>query len=228
MRPREQYLATGPTSLGDTQLLALLLGTGTPSTSVEELAHRLLTQHGGIHGLMRVDPGELLQSEGVGIARAVRIHAGLALGRRAIMRQRTLTATVSTPEQAYALFEPRLTLNRSEELHGLFLDARSRIVGLRTLSQGNDAFTIVDPRQVFRVALATGARSVVLAHNHPSGDPTPSIQDQRVTERVAAAGRVIGIPLVDHLIIADGQFSSMAQLGLLPDWVSNSAPPMAC
>ncbi len=100
----------------------------------------------------------------------------------------------------------------------MYLDRRRRPLALRALTRGSDAYTVVDPRQVFRVAVAVGASAVILAHNHPSGDPEPSSQDVRITERLAQAGNVVGVPLVDHLVLGSPEFRSMAEEGHLPEW----------
>lgn len=197
--PRETYLSHGPDRLGDAELLGLLVGTAAGGRGPVEIGADLLRAHGGLSGLAAADPGELAAIRGVGTARAIRLHAALELGRRSL-REPLAPRPVLTPEDAAALLGPALRGLPCEELHALYLDRRNRPLAQRALTRGSDAFTVVDPRQVFRPAVQLGAVGVVLAHNHPSGDPTPSHQDRDVTRRVRRAGEVLGVTLVDHLV----------------------------
>lgn len=215
MRLRETYLSTGPNGLGDPEILSLILGTGTSGESALDIARALLDHFDGPKALFDVEPQELSTVRGVGMARAIRIHAALELARRALT-QPPGKAAIRSAADAHGWFAARLVGLVDEELHGLFLDVRSRCITLKRLTRGSQAFTIVDPRQIFRVAVQCGASSVILAHNHPSDDPSPSAQDYDVTDRVARAGRVLGIPLVDHLVIARGRWVSLAEEGRLP------------
>jgi len=217
MRPREKYAHHGPERFGDAELVALVLGTGTAGRSALEIAAGLLTHFDGLRGLAHSDPRELETIPGVGFARAVRLHAALHAGRRAT-DTRDLGLPVESAEDARCLLGPALSGLANEELHALYLDRRRRPLGLRFLTRGSDAFTVVDPRQVFRVAVHMGASAVILAHNHPSGDPRPSAQDRDITERVARAGRILGVALLDHLVIAGDTYTSLAEEGLLQSW----------
>lgn len=223
MRLRETYLQAGPTGLGDPELLALVLGTGTTGQTALEVARALIDRFDGVGGVLAAEPRELGDVRGVGMARAIRIHAALQLGRRALGR-RVDRPVIRSADDAHACFEPGLVGLADEELHGLFLDRRRAVLGRRVLTRGCHAFTIVDPRQIFRVALQLGASAVILAHNHPSDDPTPSPQDVDVTARVARAGRVLGVPLLDHLVVARGAWVSLAQRGHLPASTDLSVP----
>ena len=215
MRLRETYLHTGPRELGDPELLALVLGTGTRGETALDVARSLIDRFGDLGGVLGAEPQQLGDVRGVGMARAVRIHAALQLGRRALGR-RVDRPVIRSAGDAHAALEMGLVGLADEELHGLFLDRRRAVLGQRVLTRGCHAFTIVDPRQIFRVALQLGASAVILAHNHPSDDPTPSEQDVDVTARVARAGRVLGVPLLDHLVVARGAWVSLAQRGHLP------------
>ncbi len=176
-------------------------------------AQALLAQFGSLHALARADVAEVGRVAGIGRVRADRLDAALELGRRALEGPPDLRLPVTDAQAAFAWAGPRLAGLSHEELHALYLDRRARPLAYRVLTRGSDAFTVVDPRQVFRAGVALGATSVVLAHNHPSGDPTPSPQDREVTRRVASAGRVIGVELVDHLVVASGRFVSMRATG---------------
>ncbi len=200
-RPREHYLASGPDPFGDAELTALLVGTGAGGRSALEIAADLLRRHGGLAGLARCDPGELAAVPGIGPARAVRLHAALEMGRRSL-RHPSPAPVVDGPEAAARQLAPPLRGLAHEELHALYLDRRNRPVAHRRLTRGSSSYTVVDPRQVFRPAVQLGAAGVILAHNHPSGDPTPSVQDREVTRRTRRAGEVLGIHLVDHLVVA--------------------------
>ena len=217
MRPREMYAHHGPERFGDAELIALVLGTGTASRSALEMAAGLLTRFDGLEGLVRSDPRELEAVPGIGFARAIRLHAALQVGRRATST-RDPGAPVLDASDARDLLAPRLEGLANEELHALYLDRRRRPLALRQLTKGSDGFTVVDPRQVYRVAVHIGASAVILAHNHPSGDPRPSAQDRDVTERVARAGRVLGVSLLDHLVIAGNTYTSLAEEGMLQAW----------
>lgn len=216
MGARERYALLGPSGVGDVELVALLLGTGSAGRSALEIAADLLQRHGGLRELAEAEP-EVLAREvpGMGLARAVRVHAALEAGRRA-NRQRRSPDPIRTPRDAARLLTPSLAGQVVEELHALYLDRGLRVVAQRTLTRGSDGLTVVDPRQVFRPAVQLGAVHVVLAHNHPSGDPTPSAMDREVTRRVHRAGQVLGVSLVDHLVIADGGWRSLAEEQVVP------------
>lgn len=214
MQARERYAARGPSEFGEVEMLALVLGTGRPGQSAREVAATVLTHTGGLAGLADAPVQELTRLPGLGLARAVRVHAAVQLGRRSLAAP-LRDAAVTTPEAAGALLAPGLRGRADEELHALYLDRRRRPLAQRALTRGSDGFTVVDPRQVYRVAVRLGASGVILAHNHPSGDPTPSAQDIDVTERVARAGRVLGVPLLDHLVVGH-TVVSMAERGLVP------------
>lgn len=209
MQLREQYLARGPEGMSDAELLALILGTGVRGHSALRVAQDLLEQGGGVSGLRCAEPTMLAHVRGMGIARALRVGAAVHLGRRSL-RALPPAEPCTRPEQAYDVLSPGLLGLEDEELHGLFLDRRRQPIGVRPLTRGSHAFTIVDPRQILRVALKLGASAVILAHNHPSGDPTPSATDLDVTERVARAGKIVGVPLLDHLVVGGDRFVSIA------------------
>jgi DNA repair protein RadC len=181
------------------------------------VAAAVLARVGGLAGLGRSDPHELARLEGIGPARAVRIHAALTLGARAVRQRRG--EVLGNAEAAFRLLGPSFRGLGVEELHAAYLDRRGRLLAARMLTRGSDGFTVVDARQIFRPAVQVGASALVLAHNHPSGDPTPSAQDREVTRRIAAAGRALGVQLLDHLVVAGESWTSLASAGDLPAWV---------
>jgi len=223
MRPRERYTVEGPGRFGDDELLALILGTGTADRAAIEIARDLLARFDGPGGLVQAPPGALAGVPGIGEARAVRVHAACALGRRA--RLYPPPSRVLAPEDAWDYLHPHVVDRAQEELHALYLARGGRLLACQRLTVGNDCFTIVDPKQVLRPAVALGATGIILAHNHPSGDPTPSEADRDCTRRVAEAGRVVGVVLLDHLVMGRHHFVSLAAAGVLPPW-AEPIPPL--
>ncbi len=204
------YWLCGDEDRGANELLALMLG----GRAGGSWAAALLGEHGSVSAMLEAGPQALAVVPGVGVRRAVQLHAALQLGCRSV-RAPVAAKAVRSPADAAAQLAPALRGLRVEELHGLFLDRRRRPLARRRLTRGSDHCTVVDPRQVFRVALQVGAAAVVLAHNHPSGDPEPSALDDDVTRRVVAAGRVVGVVLLDHLVIAGERFTSLAERGVI-------------
>lgn len=216
MMPRERYLLTGPDAAGAADLVALVLGTGAGGRSARTIAADLLDRFGGLHGLAQASPAALGAVRGVGPARAARLHAGLVLGQRARAEARVDASPVDGAAGAAKWFVPALGGLAHEELHGLYLDRRNRPLAYRRLSTGSDAFTIVDPRQVLRPAVELGAAGLLVAHNHPSGDPTPSAEDLRATRSLASACATLGVPLLDHLVVGVRDWISLRERGDMP------------
>ncbi|MCB9664536.1 MAG: DNA repair protein RadC [Alphaproteobacteria bacterium] len=206
-----------PARVGDVELLALVLGGRGLGA-----AAGLLERFGGLARLAAAEPAELASVPGVGRASALRVAAALRLGRRSL-RTGEPPRVLDSAWAAHALLGPGLLGLAVEELHAAYLDRRRRVLDLRSLTRGSEQFTVVDPRQIFRPAVALGAAGVVLAHNHPSGDPSPSVQDLEVTRRVAAAGRTLGIELVDHLVVAREGWVSLRETGQLDPGVPMAA-----
>jgi len=220
MGARERYLLEGPDRLGDDELLTLALGTGSAGLPARHVAAGLLSLAGGVAGLPALPAGAMRNLPGLGPAKAVRLHAALTLGRRALVAVED-SRPVCSATDAVTWFRPRLGALAREELHALLLDRRHRVVAYRVVSCGNDAHTIVDPRQIYREALLHRACAVIVAHNHPSGDPSPSSADVEVSLRLQQAGRVLGVELLDHVVLAGGRWCSLREQGLLP---ARSAP----
>lgn len=214
MRPREKYLLTGPDGFGDSDLVALVLETGCAGRAASHIARDVLDRVGGLAGLVAAPVPALSLVSGMGTARAVRVHAACELGRRLVAGGQVPPAVASAAD-AYAVFAPRMAALLEEELHGIFLNRRHAVLTYRVLTRGNDAHTIVDPRQVFRQAVLSGAAAVIVAHNHPSGDPTPSVPDVEVTSRLSGAGRLLGVDVLDHLVIAGSRFRSLREEGFI-------------
>ena len=215
-RPRERLKTHGAQALSSAELLAILLGTGGAGRSALAVGHAILTAGGGsLRGLAARPVAFLTALAGVGTARAVTIHAALELGRRLAAEAREEGVPVRSPRDVYAAFAPRLEDLPVEEFHVAVLDSQHRLERDITITRGILNSSLVHPREVFREAIAERAAAIILVHNHPSGDPTPSADDRAVTEQLVAAGRVLDIPVHDHVIIGRGRYASFAEAGLL-------------
>jgi DNA repair protein RadC len=215
-RPRERLVALGAGALSSVELLALLLGAGTTGGSAIQVGQALLAGAGGSLRRMAMQPVAALTAiSGIGMARAVTVHAALELGRRLASEVRDDGAPVRSPRDVARLFAPRLEDLPVEEFHVAVLDAQHRLERDVTVTRGILTSSLVHPREVFREAIAERAAAVILVHNHPSGDPTPSADDRLVTEQLVAAGKLLDIPVHDHVIIGRGRYTSFAETGLL-------------
>jgi len=215
-RPRERLVTLGASALSSAELLALLVGAGTVGGSALQVGQDLLAGAGGSLRRMAMQPvAALTATTGVGMARAVAVHAALELGRRLASEVRDDGAPVRSPRDVARLFAPRLEDLPVEEFHVAVLDAQHRLERDVTVTRGILTSSLVHPREVFREAIAERAAAVILVHNHPSGDPTPSADDRLVTEQLVAAGKLLDIPVHDHVIIGRGRYTSFAEAGLL-------------
>lgn len=210
-RPREKLLRHGASALGDNELLALVLGQGSRRGGALSVANSLLASYGGLHRLARCTPDELSRVVGVGAARAAQIVAAIELGRRTVMRAPGARLRIHTPHEAAAYLLPRFGSRSVEQFGIVLLDSRHRIIRTTVLVSGTLNATIVEPREVFREAMLGGAAGFVAFHNHPSGDPEPSPDDLDLTRRLAAAGILMGIDLVDHVILGDLRYWSFKE-----------------
>jgi DNA repair protein RadC len=215
--PRERAAEVGVESLGDAELVALLLGTGCAGLPVAVLAAQLLEDHGGVGGLARAGLGELADRSGLGPAKGGRLAAAIELGRRASSAA-SLAASPKLPDRqaVEAWARPRLATLDHEELWVLALDGRQGLRAARRVASGGIHGMHVGARDPLRVALREAASAIVLVHNHPSGDPAPSDEDVAFTRAVCEGAAAIGTPLVDHVIVARRQATSMLDAGLIP------------
>lgn len=196
--------------------MAIVLGTGGRGRSALALGQQVLANSDGSLRRLAAQPVAALTAlAGVGTARAVMIHAALELGRRMAAEARDEGAPVRSPRDVYAVFAPRLEDLPVEEFHVAVLDAQHRLERDVTVTRGILNSSLVHPREVFREAIAERAAAIILVHNHPSGDPTPSADDRLVTEQLVAAGRLLDIPVHDHVIVGRGRYTSFAEAGLL-------------
>ena len=215
-RPRERMRAVGAHALTTTELLATILGSGGTAGSALACARLILDLGNGSLGKLAGMPlAALTRVRGVGAARATAVHAALELGRRMAGESREAGAPIRSPRDVAAAFAPRLQDLPVEEFHVAILDAQHRLERDVLITRGLLNSSLVHPREVFREAIAEGAAAVILVHNHPSGDPTPSAEDRAVTEQLVAAGRLLDIPVHDHIIVGRGRYVSLAEAGLL-------------
>src|SRR5687768_16484182 len=212
-RPREKLERLGPSGLGDNELLALVLGSGSRGRDALALANRLLEQAGGLHGLTRVTVGELRHVEGIGRARTAQVLAAVELGRRTLVRSVEDRPRLNTPRQLAGHLLPQYGSRSVEQFGIVMLDTKHRVIRIKIVSVGSLDTTVVHPREVFREATSAAASAIVLFHNHPSGDPTPSTDDLVLTTRMVNAGDIMGIEVLDHLILADQRYYSLIESG---------------
>ena len=214
--PRERALVDGVAALGDAELLAILLGTGLVGRPVGLVAAALLDETSGLLGLLRLGPQALAAQPGIGLAKALRIGAALELGRRTLTRAPRPTLPLRHGKAVADHLRWSLASMLHEEMWVLSLDGRNQLRGTRRVARGGVHRLSVAPRDILAAAIADGASTFVLVHNHPSGDPTPSPDDITMTRITATAGELMGIPLVDHVILAaDGSYRSMLEGGVI-------------
>ncbi|MFQ5895059.1 MAG: DNA repair protein RadC [Nitrospinota bacterium] len=216
-RPRERLARLGPGALSEAQLLAILLRTGDASAGASALglAMRLLADFGSLEELERASVAEISKTPGIGFAKAVQVKAALELGRRLMRGVGEEAPAFGSSREVAAYLVPSLAPKSQEEFHILLLNAKNRLLKELTVTRGTLTQSLVHPREVFAPAIRESAAFIVCAHNHPSGDPSPSDDDRALTRRLAEAGRLIGIPLLDHIIVGAGNHYSFADAGEL-------------
>lgn len=212
-RPREKLERLGPAGLGDNELLALVIGSGLHGQDALDVANRVLAEAGGVHALPRATGGSLRGVRGVGRCRAAQIRAAVELGRRSLIQAGRERTALSTPRQLAELLLPSFGSHPVEQFGIVMLDTRHRVIRTKIVSVGSLDSTIVHPREVFREAASASASAIVLFHNHPSGDPTPSLDDVVLTRRMVTAGDIMGITVIDHVILAEERYCSLVESG---------------
>ncbi len=214
-RPREKLLTRGPEGLSDAELLTLLIGAGSRHASAFDLARHLLTTAGSLRALAASSAQDILQVAGIGAARAVSVAAAFEIGRRVASATVADDAVIRSPADVGAKYVPRLQHLQQELFMVLTLNSANRITREVVVTRGLLNSSLTHPREVFRPAILELAASVVLLHNHPSGNGEPSDDDVLITKQLVEAGKIIGIPVHDHLIIAGNSYTSFAERGLL-------------
>jgi DNA repair protein RadC len=213
--PRERLFSRGIHALSDAELIALTLRTGGAGSGVEALAVELLARQGGLSGLARSDVRELMGVRGIGRTKAAALVAAVEVGRRISHQRLREGDAIRSPEDVFRHFHTRLRDASQEHFCVLLLDGRHRVLGEEVVSLGTLTASLVHPREVFRPAIRASAAALILVHNHPSGDPEPSPEDRTVTERLARAGELLGVPVLDHVVVAERGFRSLREDGAL-------------
>jgi DNA repair protein RadC len=214
-RPREKLLRHGAAALGDNELVALVLGSGCRRTGALAVANALLAARGGLHGVVRSTCDDLSRVAGVGRAKAAQVLAAVELGRRTLTRGPNARLALRSPSDAAQYLMPAFGARAVEHFGIVLLDAKHRVLRTTLLAVGTLNATVVEPRDVFREAALGGAFAIVVFHNHPSGDPQPSPDDVELTRRLVAAGTLMGIDVVDHVILGDVRYCSFKEMGQL-------------
>jgi DNA repair protein RadC len=212
-RPRERMRLRGPAALTNPELLAILLRTGSRGENVVSLATRLLAKFDGVDELGRASFAELCEQRHVGPAKAAQILAALELGTR-IMSSRPERKAIRCPEDVYALFGPEMALLDQEHVRVVLLDTRNRVIAWKDVHIGNVHSAVVRVAEVFKEAVRAGCPSIIVVHNHPSGDPEPSPDDASLTGQLEEAGRLLGIEVADHIVIGRNGLVSLRERGL--------------
>ena len=218
-RPREKLIRSGPEYLSDAELLALLFGTGTRTkagpVSAVHLGQSIMQRYQTLRSLSRQTAQSLMHIPGVGVAKASQLLATFELGRRIESQSEDVRIQVRSPEDVAARYGPHMRDLRTEIFKIVLLNTANIILSDYTISEGGLAASIVEPRAVFQKAILDNAASVICLHNHPSGNPEPSREDIRVTRQLVEAGKIMGIAVHDHLIIAGKQYTSLAERGMI-------------
>jgi DNA repair protein RadC len=212
-RPRERLYHKGPEALADAELLAIQLGTGVPGLSAMDVARDMLALHGSLSGLSALGVAELAGISGVGRVKAVRLAAAFEITRRLRSRNGASRAVLSTPEQVFARYGPLMEDLKKEVFRMALLDTQNGLLRDALISEGTLTASLVHPREVFKPAILESAASIILVHNHPSGDPTPSREDLRLTRQLVECSKLLDLRIHDHVIIGRERFVSLAQRG---------------
>jgi DNA repair protein RadC len=213
-RPRERLVLRGPASLTNGDLLAIILNTGMQGETVTALSQRLLTEYGGLVGLMKLDVVELAQVRGLGPAKAAKLKATMEIASRIVAMGPDQRPKIASPDDVANLVAVEMSALEQEQLRVVMLDTKHQVLAIRTVYQGSVNQAQVRVAEVFREAIRHNAVAIVVVHNHPSGDPTPSSADVTLTLELAKAGKLLDVEVLDHLIIGQGRHLSMRRLGL--------------
>jgi len=214
-RPRERLHAYGARALTTAELIAILIRTGNAQRSAVSLGEFLLAEFGSIQGVATASAEQLAAVKGLGTAKAAQIKAAIEFGNRLSLFTEEGRPSIGGPRDVSNLLMPDLRYQKKEHLKSLLLDTKNRVLAIKTVSIGDLSSSIVHPREVYKDAVLASAASIIIAHNHPSGDPTPSAEDVAVTKRLIQSGEIMGIDLLDHIVLGDGTFVSLKERGLI-------------
>ena len=213
-RPRERLQAYGPGSLSTSELLAILLRTGARSESVINLGSRLLAQFGGLAGIARASFADLCEVRGLGLAKAAQIKAALELGKRLMVASPEERPQVKSPTDVANLLMMEMGFLEQEHLRIVLLDTKNHVLGMPTIYVGSLNTSVMRVGELFREAVRSNCAAVIVVHNHPSGDPTPSPEDVNITRQIVEAGKLLDVEVLDHLIIGQQRYVSLKERGL--------------
>ena len=213
-RPRERLAKLGPQALSSAELIAILLRVGVVGEGAVQVGQRLLNQFGGIAGLHRAAFDEIIAQHGVGPAKAAQLKAAIELGRRLTLESPEDRPSINSPADAAALIQYEMSAFEQEHLRVIHLNTRNRVLGMEDVYRGSLNASQVRVGELFKSAIRRNASAVIVAHNHPSGDPTPSPDDVAITRAFVQAGKLLDIDVLDHLVIGQGRYVSMKERGL--------------
>lgn len=215
-RPRERLLNYGEKALSDAELLAIILRTGDKNHSVYELAQNLMVDFGSLKRIAEVGIGELIKYPGIGITKAIQIKASIELGRRIFSEKKNYFGeSILNPHDAFLIFKEEMFDLREEHLFCIYMDVKNKCLNKRLIAKGDLNIVYASPREIFKYALQENSSKLILAHNHPSGDLTPSEDDIIFTKRLIEAGKVLGLEVLDHLIIYNDNYISLKEKRLI-------------
>ncbi len=214
-RPRERLQKFGPEALSAQELLSLVIGRGIPKKSVMSIAQELLAKFGNIKAISQATIEELSQIKGIGLAKAAQIKACFELGKREDLEPELKNFDIKEPEAVVKAIRASIKDKAKEHFKLILLNPRNKIIGISTISIGTLNASLVHPREVFKDAITHSAASVILAHNHPSGDPEPSEDDIKITKKLVDSGKILGIEVLDHIVIGKSNFFSFKERGLI-------------
>jgi len=214
-RPREKFMKNGPSALSDAELLAILLRTGAGNITAVDLAKAIMKEYHSLDRIASKSYLDLKQFKGLGNAKAIMISAAFELGRRAAVQQKNKRIRINTPQDAVNIYQSELRDLNQEVFKVILLDSANHIIDSKIITTGILNSSIVHPREVFRHAILELAASIILIHNHPSGNPEPSQDDIQITRQMVEVGKIMGIPVNDHIIIAKDKYASFAEKGLI-------------
>ena len=214
-RPRERFHTLGSSALSNAELLAILLSSGSIGRTAIDIARDLITRFKGLRKIASADVEELTGVEGIGEAKAVKVLAALELGKRMVREKGEVRVRLGSPTEVYQHLKPVLQDLKVEVFKVLVVNTRNDLLGELTVARGGPSYSTVHPGEVFRQAILKSASGIILAHNHPSGDPSPSKEDRELTIRLKEAGNLLGILVQDHVIVGDHRYVSFLECDLM-------------
>ncbi len=214
-KPRERLISNGASTLSNAEILAILLGSGTKNLSAVDLARKVVELRGDLSELAACDYAEFKQVKGIGDAKAVTLAAAFELAKRVEIRPFDKLPAIKTSRDVANYLTPKMAFLKKEIFVALLLNSSNRIIREAKISEGSLNSSIVHPREAFRPAIVESAAAVIFAHNHPSGNPEPSEQDKRLTKQLSEAGKILGVKVLDHVIIAGDNHTALADYGLV-------------